>query len=119
MQRVTLLSPGYRQCVASLSQCGGVAMASASFARPHAYNVERSTYERGARVAIMATILLVEDARELAAVVVRELEAAGYRVRHEADGRAALAAHVSVSPDLVILDWMLPGMDGLEVLRQI
>ncbi|HEX5156738.1 MAG TPA: response regulator transcription factor [Ktedonobacterales bacterium] len=67
----------------------------------------------------MATILLVEDARELAAVVVRELEAAGYRVRHEADGRAALAAHVSVSPDLVILDWMLPGMDGLEVLRQI
>ncbi|HEX5545921.1 MAG TPA: response regulator transcription factor [Ktedonobacterales bacterium] len=67
----------------------------------------------------MATILLVEDARELAAVVVRELEAAGYRVRHEVDGRAALAAHVSVSPDLVILDWMLPGMDGLEVLRQI
>jgi DNA-binding response OmpR family regulator len=67
----------------------------------------------------MATILLVEDARELAAVVVRELEAAGYRVRHEVDGRAALAAHVSISPDLVILDWMLPGMDGLEVLRQI
>jgi DNA-binding response OmpR family regulator len=67
----------------------------------------------------MATILLVEDARELAAVVMRELEAAGYRVRHEVDGRAALAAHVSVSPDLVILDWMLPGMDGLEVLRQI
>jgi len=67
----------------------------------------------------MATILLVEDARELAAVVVRELEAAGYRVQHVADGRAALAAHVSVSPDVVILDWMLPGMDGLEVLRQI
>jgi DNA-binding response OmpR family regulator len=67
----------------------------------------------------MSIILLVEDARELAAVVVRELESAGYRVHHVADGRAALATHVSVTPDLVILDWMLPGMDGLEVLRQI
>jgi DNA-binding response OmpR family regulator len=71
------------------------------------------------RVAIMAKILLVEDARELAAVVVRELESAGYNLHHVADGRAALAAHMSHSPDLVILDWMLPGMDGLEVLRQL
>ena len=67
----------------------------------------------------MATILLVEDARELAAVVARELEAAGYRVHHVADGRSALTAHASLSPDLVILDWMLPGMDGLDVLRQL
>ncbi len=67
----------------------------------------------------MATILLVEDARELAAVVVRELVAAGYTVHHVADGRSALTAHMSLSPDLVILDWMLPGLDGLEVLRQL
>src|SRR5574338_104290 len=67
----------------------------------------------------MATILLVEDARELAAVVARELEAAGYQVLHVADGRSALTAHASFTPDLVILDWMLPGMDGLDVLRNL
>jgi DNA-binding response OmpR family regulator len=67
----------------------------------------------------MATILLVEDARELANVVARELEAAGHRVTNVADGRDALAAHTRERPDLVILDWMLPGLDGLAVLRQI
>jgi DNA-binding response OmpR family regulator len=66
----------------------------------------------------MATILLVEDARELAQVIVRELEAAGYTVLHAADGYAALDLHTRERPDLVILDWMLPGIDGLEVLRR-
>ena len=64
-------------------------------------------------------ILLVEDASDLARVVVRELEGAGYAVTHVADGRAALAAHAALRPDLVILDWMLPGLDGLEVLRRV
>jgi DNA-binding response OmpR family regulator len=67
----------------------------------------------------MATILLVEDAADLAQVIVRELEAAGYRVLHAADGLAALQSHAHHQPDLVILDWMLPELDGLEVLRQI
>jgi DNA-binding response OmpR family regulator len=67
----------------------------------------------------MATILLVEDARELARVVVRELEAAGYTVTCVADGREALEAHTRERPDLMILDWMLPGLDGLAVLRQV
>ena len=66
----------------------------------------------------MATILLVEDARELAQVIVRELEAAGYIALHAADGYAALDMHSHERPDLVILDWMLPGIDGLEVLRR-
>ena len=65
----------------------------------------------------MATILLVEDAQELAQVVARELTASGYRVVHAADGGRAVALHASEHPDLVILDWMLPVMDGLEVLR--
>jgi DNA-binding response OmpR family regulator len=67
----------------------------------------------------MATILLVEDALDLAQVIVRELEAAGYEVLHASDGVAALQLHASRQPDLVILDWMLPRLDGLEVLRQI
>ncbi len=67
----------------------------------------------------MATILLVEDAHELAQVIVRELETAGYATLHAADGDAALALHAHERPDLVILDWMLPGIDGLEVLRRL
>ncbi|MGZ3714521.1 MAG: response regulator transcription factor [Ktedonobacterales bacterium] len=66
----------------------------------------------------MATILLVEDARELAQVIMRELEIAGYTALHAADGYAALDLHTREHPDLVILDWMLPGIDGLEVLRR-
>lgn len=67
----------------------------------------------------MPTILLIEDALDLAQVVVRELTGAGYRVIHAADGQRGLALHAAERPDLVILDWMLPLMDGLEVLRRI
>ena len=67
----------------------------------------------------MTTILLVEDAADLAQVIVRELETAGYQTLHAADGVAALKLHTRHHPDLVILDWMLPKLDGLEVLRQI
>jgi DNA-binding response OmpR family regulator len=65
------------------------------------------------------TVLLIEDAADLARVIYRELEAAGYRVLHAADGLAGLRLHREQRPDLVILDWMLPKLDGLEVLRQI
>jgi DNA-binding response OmpR family regulator len=67
----------------------------------------------------MTTILLVEDAADLAQVIVRELESAGYQTLHAADGVRALELHARHHPDLVILDWMLPKLDGLEVLRQI
>jgi len=66
-----------------------------------------------------ATILLVEDAADLARVIVRELRAEGYDVRHAADGVTALEMHARLEPDLVILDWVLPRLDGLEVLRRI
>jgi len=66
----------------------------------------------------MTTILLVEDALDLAQVIVRELEAVGHRVVHARDGVAALELHARCQPDLVILDWMLPKLDGLEVLRR-
>jgi DNA-binding response OmpR family regulator len=67
----------------------------------------------------MTTLLLVEDTIDLALVIVRELEAHGYTVAHAADGTTALDLHARDQPSLVILDWMLPGMDGLEVLRRI
>lgn len=67
----------------------------------------------------MTTILLVEDARDLARVVARELEAAGYRVLRAADGQAALDLLDRERPDLLVLDWMLPGISGLDVLREL
>jgi DNA-binding response OmpR family regulator len=66
------------------------------------------------------TILLVEDTRELAQVIARELEAAGYRVLRASDGRSALDRHARERPDLILLDWMLPaGPSGLDVLREV
>jgi DNA-binding response OmpR family regulator len=65
------------------------------------------------------TILLVEDALELAPLIVRELQAAGFATLHAADGLTALELHASTTPDAIILDWMLPKLDGLEVLRQL
>jgi DNA-binding response OmpR family regulator len=67
----------------------------------------------------MTTILLVEDTPDLAQVIRRELETAGYQVIHAGDGLAALRLHEQEQPDLLILDWMLPQLDGLEVLRRI
>ena len=67
----------------------------------------------------MTTVLLVEDQAELAGVIRQELEAAGYQVLHAPDGLAALALHAAHAPDLVILDWMLPKLDGIEVLRRL
>jgi DNA-binding response OmpR family regulator len=67
----------------------------------------------------LSKILLVEDEGKLAQVIVRELQAAGYETIHAADGLAALDLFARHTPDLVILDWMLPKLDGLEVLRRI
>src|SRR5262249_6106442 len=69
--------------------------------------------------AAMSTVLLVEDAADLAELLVRELQASGYHVLHAADGLTALELHARERPALVILDWMLPGLDGLEVLRRL
>jgi DNA-binding response OmpR family regulator len=65
------------------------------------------------------TILLVDDELALAGMIERELGDAGYRVLHAASGAEALALHAQQPPDLVVLDWMLPGMDGLAVLREL
>ncbi len=67
----------------------------------------------------MTTILVVEDAHDLAQVIARELEANGYQVVLASEGWQALTLHANTQPSLVILDWMLPGLDGLEVLRRL
>ncbi|GCE22806.1 response regulator transcription factor [Dictyobacter kobayashii] len=67
----------------------------------------------------MTTILLVEDEAALAQVVLRELTSSGYSTLHASDGLAAVKLHGDSHVDLVILDWMLPGLNGLDVLRQI
>jgi DNA-binding response OmpR family regulator len=67
----------------------------------------------------MPTILLIEDALDLAQVIRRELQAAGYSVLHAADGLAGVEMDDRHDPDLIILDWMLPKMDGLDVLRRL
>lgn len=64
-------------------------------------------------------ILLVEDATDLAQVVSRELQVAGYKVTHAVDGESALVLEKEQDFQLVILDWMLPGIDGLDVLREL
>ncbi|MFT3777721.1 MAG: response regulator [Ottowia sp.] len=63
-------------------------------------------------------ILVVEDEADIAGVVLDYLRHAGYAAEHVADGRAALARIREAPPDLTLLDIMLPGLDGLEVLRQ-
>jgi two-component system phosphate regulon response regulator OmpR len=64
-------------------------------------------------------ILLIEDDARLAGMVARYLGEAGFSVTHEASGESALRRHRQGGFDLVILDLMLPDLDGLEVCRRI
>jgi DNA-binding response OmpR family regulator len=64
-------------------------------------------------------ILVVEDDRTVAEVVARYLERDGFEVETVEDGIAALEMVASSPPDLMILDLMLPGLDGLEVFRRV
>lgn len=64
-------------------------------------------------------ILVIEDETRIAQFVERALIYEGYRVNVAHDGQAGLAVARDTPPDLVILDWMLPGLDGLEVCRRL
>jgi len=67
----------------------------------------------------MTSILIVEDERNLSNVIRDRLQEEGYRVLQAFDGPSALAVARDHAPDLIILDIMLPGLDGLEVCRRL
>jgi DNA-binding response OmpR family regulator len=67
----------------------------------------------------MAKIVVVEDEAELAAAIAARLRSDGHCVSVAEDGPGAVQAVASLRPDMVILDLMLPGFDGLEVCRRI
>jgi two-component system, OmpR family, response regulator MprA len=64
-------------------------------------------------------ILIVEDEEQIASFLRRGLSYEGYEVETAADGTTALGKARDARPDLVVLDLMLPGMDGLEVCRRL
>jgi two-component system phosphate regulon response regulator PhoB len=67
---------------------------------------------------VPARILVVEDERDIAALVAYHLTREGYRVRTAEGGQEALEAAAAERPDLMLLDLMLPGYSGYEVLTQ-
>jgi two-component system response regulator BaeR len=67
----------------------------------------------------MSLILIVEDEPKLAALEADYLKAAGYETHCIADGAAVVPWVRSESPDLILLDLMLPGRDGLEICREL
>jgi CheY-like chemotaxis protein len=67
----------------------------------------------------MGTILVIEDEPDIADLVKYNLEKAGLPARVVGDGKQALDLIVRNQPDLIILDLMLPGLDGLEVCRRL
>ena len=64
-------------------------------------------------------VLVVEDEVELAAVIISYFEHEGYLVDSAIDGPTAVELARAEQPDLIILDLMLPGFDGIEVCRQV
>jgi CheY-like chemotaxis protein len=66
-----------------------------------------------------ATVLCIDDDRLVLGVCTSALEARGHRVVMATHGQAGLAAAAQERPDLILLDILMPGMDGLEVCRRL
>jgi len=71
------------------------------------------------RDAGIRTVVVVEDERSIADAVAARLRSEGYEVAVAGDGPGGVETCAAVQPDLVVLDLMLPGLDGLEVCRRI
>jgi DNA-binding response OmpR family regulator len=67
----------------------------------------------------MSSILVVDDEPHIREVVGSYLAREGHEVRYAADGDAALTAALDIEPDLIVLDVMLPGRSGFDVLREL
>lgn len=68
-------------------------------------------------VSMQPTILVIEDEQSIADVVIYNLQKEGFSVHWERDGRSGLQRAQSLIPDLVVLDLMLPSIDGLQICR--
>jgi DNA-binding response OmpR family regulator len=68
---------------------------------------------------VVKTVLVVDDEPKIVDVVREYLEHAGFSVRTAGDGPAALERARALAPDLIVLDLGLPGLDGLDVARQL
>ena len=66
-----------------------------------------------------AHILVVEDEAKLAQFIKMELEFEQYKVTHASDGFTGLSSAREIEPDLILLDWMLPGISGPEICRRL
>ena len=64
-------------------------------------------------------LLLVEDDRALAELVIFHFERAGYVVTRTGDGEEALILAEEIKPDIILLDWMIEGISGIEVCRRL
>lgn len=65
------------------------------------------------------TVLLVEDEPAQREVLAYNLEAEGFAVTQAADGEEAMMLVDEAAPDIIILDWMMPGVDGITILREV
>ncbi|MCU0314163.1 MAG: response regulator transcription factor [Solirubrobacteraceae bacterium] len=68
---------------------------------------------------VRGSVLVVDDEPTIAEIVSAYLQSAGYETRTAPDGASALRAVADRAPDLVVLDLMMPGIDGLEVMRRL
>lgn len=69
--------------------------------------------------AVMATILVADDDRKITDMLRRTLAYEGYQVVTASDGHEALRQTQARRPDLVVLDWLMPGIEGIEVARRL
>ncbi len=77
--------------------------------------LERSQFERRMK----PTVMIVEDEEALSTLLQYNLDKEGYKVVAAADGEEAALLIREVTPDLILLDWMLPGLSGIELCRRL
>jgi DNA-binding response OmpR family regulator len=65
------------------------------------------------------SVLVVEDEEHIRRVLQYNLQLDGFEVHQAENGARALELAAELTPDLILLDWMMPGMDGLEVLSKL
>lgn len=78
---------------------------------------DRFPFQEGVKDSMQPTILVIEDEQSIADVLTWNLRKEGFAVQWERDGRTGLARAQSLLPDLIVLDLMLPGIDGLQICR--